>query len=301
MRNRTILVVLAFVLLPDLASTLEAQNEDAIYEIRSVHESNKCIEIKSSSTKSGALAQIYGCHGGKNQRWKLVSDGLGRHSLVAVHSNKCLDVQGAHTDEGRNVQQFGCHGGSNQLWTVVLDGLHYEFIAAHSGKCLHANNGEGFLTRNDLLEQRSCNNVNWQKWILNVKALCKNSICESSEGEDSTNCSEDCPTGGGGGGGGGSSLAVNVECQPTFSPVGVEQFVCVAVPSGGSGGYNFAWYYSGDGTMTWSGDTADIAIEECNDGVNPIIVTVTDSNGGFASDTENVICGGCGPFACPPW
>lgn len=196
-----------------IAGVAEAQTGKEIYEIRSYHESSKCMEIKGAGHGNGDLGQIYGCHGGTNQRWKLRPNGSGRFEIWAVHSGKCLDVQGAHNNNGRNVQQFTCHGGNNQQWEKVEAGGTSKFIVQHSNKCLEASQGdEGWFNREDILEQRDCDNDDWERWLLTQVALCENNVCESAQGEDTSNCPEDC--GSQGGGGVPPSTCPNSICEP---------------------------------------------------------------------------------------
>ena len=190
-RSVYICLILAVLAVPVLGQPVTI-TDDYIYEIRSKHDSSKCIDIRGNSTASEALAQVYTCHGGLNQRWKLLSNGSGHVSIVAMHSGKCLDVKSSDYSNGRNVQQFTCHGRDNQLWQPIFDNG-YEFVVKHSNKCLHASQGQGWpWRREDLLEQFDCDDDPWQKWLLTPVAFCGDSICETGEGENASNCQADC-------------------------------------------------------------------------------------------------------------
>lgn len=199
-KRYSVLSALLVAALTLLTSPLNGQvNEDYIYEIQSVDETNKCIDIQGASQSNEALAQIYPCHNGMNQRWKFVSNGSGRYRMMALHSRKCLDVKGADQGSGRNVQQYTCHGGANQLWEVIPYGTNVEFKVQHSDKCLDASNGDfsgplpwNPFRRKDILEQDDCDHQDRQQWILAVKAICGNDICERIQGENLVDCPADC-------------------------------------------------------------------------------------------------------------
>ena len=92
-------------------------------------------------------------------------------------------------------------------------------------------------------------------------------------------------------------LSVTVLCLSTSEG---DQHYCGANASGGSGGYQYSWSYFGEGTMTSSGSTADVTINNCSGtSLNVISVTVTDSSGATASDFEGLSCNGnCSGFNC---
>ncbi|MEM7049220.1 MAG: RICIN domain-containing protein [Acidobacteriota bacterium] len=191
-RNSIPRLILLLAILSLVASPLISQvNEDYIYEIRSVDEPGKCLDIESASTSNGVNAQIHPCNDGLNQRWKFVAAGSGFYKMIARHSGKCLDVKSASLSDGRNVQQYGCHGGLNQLWDPIPAGSNVKFLVKHSYKCLRARPA-GFLGQRDILEQRTCTSDSRQEWTLVVKAICKNQVCESSQGETIACCREDC-------------------------------------------------------------------------------------------------------------
>ena len=167
------------------------------YQIRSVDEPGKCIDVQGASTSNGALVQIYGCHGGNNQKWRFVDNGNHRFRIVAQHSNRCLDVKSAALNDGRNVQQYTCHGNGNQSWQVLQEpGDVVKLVVDHSGKCLEAKDA-GIFGQDDILEQRSCSGNDRQEWTLSVAGggpggpVCPNTICEP--GEHCSTCSDCAP------------------------------------------------------------------------------------------------------------
>ncbi len=253
------------------ASAIDVSQIDDVqtYEIKSVDESDKCIDIPGASQESRAVAQIYGCHGGSNQRFTFRNNGSNRFEIVAKHSGKCLDVESSGQSGWRNVQQFTCHGGDNQLWEVVPDGLSVEFIVEHSRKCMYAK--ENWPWQDDLV-QRDCDNGDRQKWLMNLVAEIGNGICESSEGEGCWNepaCGL-CPPPG---------LRVSVFGQTELDPNEAGFFG--ASVSGGVPPYTLSWSKATSSTVTSlpGGSTTSASDTESFS----VICDVTDAAGNFAT------------------
>jgi hypothetical protein len=88
--------------------------------------SNRCLDVNGASQADGAVAQIWDCDGGANQRWTLAAnkqltvygnkclDAPG--TITGVQSGLCLDVTGAATANGAAVELWTCNGGSHQQW-----------------------------------------------------------------------------------------------------------------------------------------------------------------------------------------
>ncbi len=88
-------------------------------------------------------------------------------------------------------------------------------------------------------------------------------------------------------GGNPDPLTVSLQC---FGIVGEDQYRrCTATALGGSGGNSFSWSYSGNGTMTPSGNTA--IVDNCTGRRNVITVTVTDSAPSTAVASKSLFCG----------
>ncbi|MFG2987210.1 ricin-type beta-trefoil lectin domain protein [Streptomyces sp. NPDC048258] len=87
----------------------------------------KCVDVKDGSTKDGALIQLYKCHGGANQVWKLEADKTVRSM------GRCMDVQYAKTENGSALGLNSCHGAANQQFELLPGG---KLRSVHSGKCV---------------------------------------------------------------------------------------------------------------------------------------------------------------------
>jgi len=121
----------------------EAQNE-VTYKLKALH-SNRCLDVYGWSTENGADIVQWDCHGGNNQRWRLLDGGEGYWMLQSVHSGKCLDIRGISYDQGAIAHQWDCVDGDNQKVRPnnLFDNV-YQFGFKHSSLCLdvqNANNG----------------------------------------------------------------------------------------------------------------------------------------------------------------
>ncbi len=121
----------------------------------------KCLDVAGATGDDGTPVNLYSCHGGDNQRWRMDLTGTpqrivgladkclipgpdGRvvigecgdpddlwqldtvgHALpsLLIHTatGLCLDVEGATSDDGTPTQLFACHGGDNQLWRPAAE------------------------------------------------------------------------------------------------------------------------------------------------------------------------------------
>jgi hypothetical protein len=104
--------------------------------------SNKCQDVRGADGTNGADVIQWPCHGGDNQKLRLVDQGGGYYSLVYKHSGLCTDVYGGGTGAGQKVIQWPCHGGDNQLFTLEdRGGGYYSFRYKHSGQCIDVYGG----------------------------------------------------------------------------------------------------------------------------------------------------------------
>jgi hypothetical protein len=111
------------------------------YRIRAKH-SNRCLDIDAWGTHNGAFVNQWECHGGNNQRFRILDGGNGYWMLQSVHSGKCVDVSGVSTAQGARVHQWDCVNGANQKVNPAnLGGNLYQFGFQHSGLCLDVQNG----------------------------------------------------------------------------------------------------------------------------------------------------------------
>ncbi|MFB7541032.1 RICIN domain-containing protein [Streptomyces zaomyceticus] len=95
----------------------------------------KCLESQGGGTANGTAVQVYTCHGGAGQKWRMEGDDHGLH-LRNVKSMTCLDVAGGGTAVGTKIQLYTCNSSAAQTWaytpraTTALKNV-------GSGKCLN--------------------------------------------------------------------------------------------------------------------------------------------------------------------
>lgn len=89
--------------------------DEACAEIRGID--GKCLDVEGGSSVDGTRVVLWPCHGGSNQRWKVLRDGK-----VLGIDGKCLDVLGGSSDSNTPVIIWACHGGDNQRWEITDNG-----------------------------------------------------------------------------------------------------------------------------------------------------------------------------------
>lgn len=97
---------------------------DGMYQINSVSDSSKCLDVAGGSASNGARIQTYATNGTMAQCFKLSYDSAtGFYSIRSAKSTKGLDLDGGDIFPGAKVQQWDFPGiGSNQQWRIEPDG-----------------------------------------------------------------------------------------------------------------------------------------------------------------------------------
>jgi len=108
--------------------------------------------------------QQWACWGGDNQTFRF-SPVTGGYEITAKNSGLQLDVLGQSVDDGASIIQYPFLGGANEIWQVTptSDG-YFSLTPLNSGKCLNvagSSTADGALT-----EQRTCSDIDSQKWSL---------------------------------------------------------------------------------------------------------------------------------------
>lgn len=122
------------------ASAAAANSLYGPYQIRSLTNYNKCLDVTGVSQSNGALLQMYDCLGASQTNqvfyfWK-VEGTADYYAITPSHSWKCLDIVGASTANGALLQQYSCLGTSqtNQVFQVAYDSNAggYTIVPTHS-------------------------------------------------------------------------------------------------------------------------------------------------------------------------
>lgn len=97
---------------------------DGMYQINSVSDSSKCLDVTGGSVSNGARIQTYATNGTMAQCFKLSYDSAtGFYSIRSAKSTKGLDLDSGDIFPGSKVQQWDFPGlGSNQQWRIEPDG-----------------------------------------------------------------------------------------------------------------------------------------------------------------------------------
>lgn len=115
----------------------------ATYKIISKN-SNKVMEVQSSSmSNEGNVAQNT-WNGGDNQKWTVIKIGEGTYKIINLNSGKSLDVSSVSFANGANIFQYDFLDGKNQKWYInQLENGFYKIQSVNSGKVADV---EGFST-----------------------------------------------------------------------------------------------------------------------------------------------------------
>ena len=100
---------------------------DGMYQINSVSDPSKCLDVAGGSTSNGARVQTYSANGTLAQCFKLSYDpATGFYSIRPARTGKGLDLDSGDIIPGAKVQQWDFPGiGSNQQWRIESDGDTY--------------------------------------------------------------------------------------------------------------------------------------------------------------------------------
>ena len=125
--------------------------------------SNKCLDVPSSSSDNGVKILQYNIIGTDNQLWKFLYVNKGLYKIVNKNSNKCLDYKNEAGTE--YLVQNQENKSNNQKWILKKDGTGYYYIINYgSGKYLDV----PFSSQNPgekIILYSQTNNEN-QKWFL---------------------------------------------------------------------------------------------------------------------------------------
>lgn len=120
---------------------------------------NKCLDVNGPQVQvNGARVQLWDCHGGVNQQWRMERGGR----IVSMANNRCLDLFGADTNtNGGRVQVWDCNGGPNQHWRVEGPRL---FVRA-DGRCLDVH-GPDMDQNGAHVQTWDCHGRGNQQWVM---------------------------------------------------------------------------------------------------------------------------------------
>jgi len=110
-----------------------------------------CLDMN-GGTRNGASANLWNCHGGANQRFRLDGEQL-------KVGDRCLDVQGGNRGNGAGVIAWSCNGQQNQRWRMGWDG---RIRSQLTGKCLDVRDGRAKAGQQVMVWD--CNGGDNQRW-----------------------------------------------------------------------------------------------------------------------------------------
>ncbi|MDR3478864.1 MAG: ricin-type beta-trefoil lectin domain protein [Gammaproteobacteria bacterium] len=144
-------------ILPLLNTTVNAAVSDMPYVNIVAQNSQKCLDIPTSSMTDGAQVSQMTCKGKPTEVWKVVAVTPTQYQIISNNTGMCLDLDGASSKNGAFMQQSACAGihRKNQIWQLVPITNGYQVISASSGKCLDVTNRS--TADNTPIQQWDCN------------------------------------------------------------------------------------------------------------------------------------------------
>lgn len=134
-------------------------------------DSNKVVDVASSSSDNGANVQIWDNHDSGNQKFYFKYDGKGYYTIYSLSSGKVLDADKGNLIPGTNVHQWDGNGGLQQKWALrdAGDGAFY-LINVANGLALDIFSGQFVNGAN--VQTYTWNKSKAQKfWIVPCKNL----------------------------------------------------------------------------------------------------------------------------------
>jgi hypothetical protein len=141
---------------------------------------DKCLDVPNGTSDIGAVLQVYHCHGGGPQRWRLVprsrdGDNNVIYEIVNQGNRECLNMQNGSGATGTLVVQDICLTESPGLWTLHKTPNVGPYFAMSNVQfpdhCLATSNSSG--NNRTRVEIADCNylNQNDPTWIPQVWSL----------------------------------------------------------------------------------------------------------------------------------
>lgn len=144
------------------------------YQFRAMN-NEKCLDVRAGGLNNKANIQLYQCHNGPNQGWKLKRIRGNEYKIISKKSKKCLDVSSKSQSNGANIHQWSCLNINNQRWIVTnkmtSKGIRYQLKAKHSGKCLTnlGNNNRANVVQKNCINRGEPRNQLWRLKYLNYR------------------------------------------------------------------------------------------------------------------------------------
>ena len=153
--------------------------ENGIYIIESALQKDKVVDVNGGVEDNGANIQLWTRNDNSSQKFKVMYEGDGTYSIMALCSKKYLDAENGGNTQGTNVIQYQSTNGKNQRWHIKDEGDGtYSIISASSGLYL------------DVYDNRTADGTNIQLWFNtggNAQRFRFLTATDSSQGGDNEN------------------------------------------------------------------------------------------------------------------
>jgi hypothetical protein len=120
---------------PMITSLLQASQLTESWYLIVGKYSGKCVD--ESCSDIGCKIHQWECHGGLNQRWRIISQDDGSVSLKSLSTGRIMDIAGVSQDNGAITHAWDYIGANNQkMWIESSGGGYFRLKFLHSNKCL---------------------------------------------------------------------------------------------------------------------------------------------------------------------
>ncbi len=140
--------------------------ENGIYEIQTIIDRNKVLDITGRSIENGANVEIWERTEANNQKFNITYVGDGYYTISDVRTGKMLDVYEGNTNPGTNVQMWEANGTDGQKWKIEKNGEGYAIISKVNN--LYLDIYGGYTAAGTNVQVWTKNESNGQRFILNV-------------------------------------------------------------------------------------------------------------------------------------
>ena len=147
---------------PTTLNTVAITNNSIVegeYEISTILDEGKVIEVEDGSDRSGANVRILNKNNAECQRVYIKKEDSEYYTLMFMHSSKYLDVANGSTADKTNVWQCNYNGSDAQIWKIQKNANgYYNIISKLGNKYLTVANGVANNCANIEINSKKSNN-----------------------------------------------------------------------------------------------------------------------------------------------
>ena len=145
--------------------------ENGLYEIQTMADSNKVLDVTGQSTDNGANVEIWERTNGNNQKFNVSYAGDGYYTISDVRTGKMVEICEENSSPGTNVHMWEANETDRQKWKIEKNGNGYIIISKIGDLALDVYGG--YTASGTNIQVWINNKSNWQSFIFNATTLMK--------------------------------------------------------------------------------------------------------------------------------